>query len=594
MKYLSLMSTKTKIKCAGIILLAFAGAFLASLWPVLLGNFFSGLTSGTTGTFRDGVTALTALSLMCLSAESITILRRVLMDCIIASHESELRSKTISKLLKMPVSYYAGTLSGEKTAQLNQGVSGLSQLIKVLCSDVFTAILTAACTLIQVFFNAPPVMVLIMLAYLASSIAISFRQIRSQNGIREDIVAKKNALDGQICQFIANLELIRSMHAESYEANRLKPSVESICATEKRHHKYMGTFDELKNICKILFLALLLGMSLALFFQGRMAAGAGLSVTLLFLQLIKPIDDVYRFMDETASSAVKAKPLLELTSGHPDPVFDIPSSSGRVLSDEIKFKHVSVTNPGRTKVLAEYEDLSLPTDKKVALKGPSGCGKTTLIRCLNRYYPYTRGHISFLGRDLDQYSQKELSELLYYVPQSAFFFSGTIRENLIYGLERDCTDSELLDTLEKVCLTGSFKGALGERGQRILERNISEGAGNLSGGQRQRLALARAFLRTPRLYALDESTAGLDEHTADLVLTNFERHAATSGAGILYISHDSNVVGRCDVVIEISNSLNNTAEKEAKTNENAYEQRKGTIIYRERTQAPRRAAGAAS
>lgn len=594
MKYFFLMSTKTKIKCGGIILLAFAGAFLASLWPVLLGNFFSDLTSGTINTFRNGVAALTALSLLCLSAESITILRRVLMDCIIASHEAELRSKTISKLLKMPVSYCTDTLSGEKTAQLNQGVSGLSQLIKVLCNDVFTAILTAVCTLVQVFLNAPPVMVLVMLIYLTASIVISLCQIRSQNGIREDIVTKKNSLDGQICQSIGNLELIRSMHAESYEAKRLQPSVESICITEKRHHKYMGTFDELKNVCKILFLSLLLGMSLVLFFKGRIAAGTGLNITLLFLQLIKPIDDVYRFMDETASSAVKAKSLLELTTGRQDSIFDIPSSGGRILSDEIRFEHVSVTNPERTKVLAEYEDLSLPANKKVALKGPSGCGKTTLIRCLDRYYPYTKGHISFLGKDLDQYSQKELSELLYYIPQSTFFFSGTVRENLIYGSERDCTDAELLEVLEKVCLTGSFKGALGEKEQRILERDISEGAGNLSGGQRQRLALARAFLRTPKLYALDESTAGLDEHTADIVLTNFEKHAAACGAGILYISHDSNVVGRCDAVIEINETLNSTAKKEVKTNENAYEHGKGTIIYRERTQASCRAAGAAS
>ena len=107
----------------------------------------------------------------------------------------------------------------------------------------------------------------------------------------------------------------------------------------------------------------------------------------------------------------------------------------------------------------------------MVLRGPSGCGKTTLLRCLERYYPHTSGRVSFLGRDLDQYSQAELSELLYYVPQSAFF-SGTVRENLVYGLERDCTDTELLDVLEKVCLAGNFKGALGEKEANILERSI--------------------------------------------------------------------------------------------------------------------------
>ena len=74
-------------------------------------------------------------------------------------------------------------------------------------------------------------------------------------------------------------------------------------------------------------------------------------------------------------------------------------------------------------------------------------------------------------------------------------------------------------------------------------------------GQRQRLSLARAFLRRPKLYIFDESTANLDEQTAAAVLTNLERHAAADGAGILYISHDQNVVDRCDQVIVLANSI---------------------------------------
>ena len=121
----------------------------------------------------------------------------MLIDCIIATHETEVRESSIEKLLKMPVSYYSGCLSGEKTAQLNQGVAGLSQLIRIICGDVFATVITAVCTLVQVFLNAPGIMVGIMLLYLFLTIVISAFQIRSQNGIRENIVAQKNALDGR-------------------------------------------------------------------------------------------------------------------------------------------------------------------------------------------------------------------------------------------------------------------------------------------------------------------------------------------------------------------------------------------------------------
>lgn len=196
-KYLSIMSKQTKLKCIGVIAMAFISSLLASVWPVRLGALYTSISNGTIRTIAQGSVAILTFGLIYLASECITIARRVLLDCIIATHESEVREYSIEKLLKMPVSYYSGCLSGEKTAQLNQGVAGFSQLIKIMCNDVFATVLTAVCTLVQVFLNAPGIMVGIMLLYLALTVTISAFQIRSQNGIRENIVSQKNALDGQ-------------------------------------------------------------------------------------------------------------------------------------------------------------------------------------------------------------------------------------------------------------------------------------------------------------------------------------------------------------------------------------------------------------
>lgn len=158
-KYLSIMSQKTKLKCVGVIVLAFISSLLASVWPVKLGDLYTNISSKTISSIEQGAMAVITFGLIYLSAECITIVRRVMLDCIIATHESEIREFSIEKLLKMPVSYYSGCLSGERTAQLNQGVAGFSQLIKIMCNDVFTTLLTAICTLVQVFFNAPGIIV---------------------------------------------------------------------------------------------------------------------------------------------------------------------------------------------------------------------------------------------------------------------------------------------------------------------------------------------------------------------------------------------------------------------------------------------------
>lgn len=557
-KYLSIISKKTMCRCAGVLALTFIGSIMASSWPVQLAKIYTAISSGQIITLQQGVIAIATFGGVYLTAECIAILRRVLLDCVIADHESEVRQNSIEKMLKMPVAYNFNHNSGEKTAQLNQGVAGMSQLIKILCNDIFATILTAACTLIQVVLNAPGLMAGIMLLYLAVTIIISVFQIRSQNGIRENIISQKNQLDGNVCQSISNLELVRSLNAEAYERKRLQPAISQISATEQKHHRCMGSFDALKQGCKILFQIVILVLSIVLINSGKMETGAVITVCLLFQQLVKPIDEVYRFMDETASSLVKAKVLTEVFSEDEDEVFSVVHHDTENESNEIVLSDVLITDPKKTKALAHYDHLSIPGKQVVGLVGPSGCGKTTLVRCLDRFYPYIRGSVQIFGKALEDYTQRELTSDLCYMPQSSFFFSGTIRDNLVYGLERQVSDAELYDVLKKACILDSLMDKVMENNcetRDVLALEVAEKGENFSGGQRQRLTLARAFLRKPKLFIFDESTANLDGDSMGVVLSNLEYHAHKHGAGILYISHDDRVVSRCDHIINLHNLL---------------------------------------
>lgn len=556
-KYLSIMSKKTKLKCVGVIALAFISSLLASVWPVRLGELYTNISNGAISSIAQGAIVVFTFGLIYLSAECITIIRRVMLDCIIATHESEIREFSIEKLLKMPVSYNFGCLSGEKTAQLNQGVAGFSQLIKIVCNDVFATVLTAICTIVQVFLNAPGIMVGIMLLYLVLTVIISAFQIRSQNGVRERIVGQKNALDGQICQSILNFELIRVISAEEYEKKRLLPSILNISRTEKRHHRCMGSFDCLKQLCKISFQIVLLIASISLISNGKMSAGSVITVCLLFQQLVKPLDEVYRFMDETASSVIKAKVLLEVAASPMDEVFDIRSTKEDTSGNDIHVENVVVTNPEGNMPLAWYEDIVIPCDKIIALQGPNGCGKSSLVKCLNRYYPHAQGRITLFGRNQESYDQKELTDAMYYTPQTSFFIAGTVRENLLYGIEREIDDEELIAALKNVNLvgTGHKDTVIHIDPKEALNFLLGEKTDELSGGMKQRLSLARAFLRYPKVYIFDEITANLDEKATNFVLSNIESHAKRIGAGIVYISHDQKVVNRCDIVIALKNKL---------------------------------------
>lgn len=568
-KYLDLLSWKTKLKCIGVVFLAMISAVLASIWPVRLGTLYTSIANKDIDSVQQCLSAAMVFGCIYLLAECITILRRVMLDCVIATHESEVRENTIEKLLKMPISYYGGDkLSGERTAQLNQGVLGLSQLIKICCNDVFATVLTAICTLFQVTTNAPLIIAAIMIGYLIITVMISVFQIRSQNGIREAIIAQKNGLDGQICQSISNLELIRSMNAGEYEKERLKPSILKISATEKKHHRYMGTFDCMKQFCKIAFQVVILIVSVAMISKGLMAPGAVITVCLLFQQLIKPIDEVYRFMDETASSVVKAKVLDEIAKADIDIAFQIKSEKKEAARGDIVLKDTVIMDPSGNEIV-RYDDLTIPCDSVVAVTGGSGCGKSSLMKCLTRYFAHdSHSLISILGSNINTYSQKELIEAFLYVPQKGFFFAGTVRENLMYGLSSKVSDKKLIEALRSVCLYDSLAATVKDKkladvddiDKAVLDYVIGEGGVGLSGGEGQRLSLARVFLRSPRVFVFDESTTGLDGNTAEKVLTNIENYAGSVGAGIIYISHDERVVNRCKHVIKLDNKLKTTVK----------------------------------
>ena len=287
--------------------------------------------------------------------------------------------------------------------------------------------------------------------------------------------------------------------------------------------------------------------------NGQMSSGAVITVCILFQQLLKPVDDVYRFMDETASSVVKAKILAKIDKNGIDPLYEIESTQRSAIDEDIILDNVSVTTPDGKRVLAKYDRIKIPYGKKIAIKGTNGCGKTTLVRCLNRYYPCCEGDITLFGKKQSEYSQKDLTDLLYYSPQVSFFVSGTVRDNLVYGMDREVDDKELLAALSKVRLYGNYDGVITKKADDVLDYNISEGAKELSGGMKQRLALARAFLHKPKIFIFDEITANLDERATHMVLDHIEMYAKEIGAGIIYISHESSVVNRCDEVIELVN-----------------------------------------
>jgi len=161
--------------------------------------------------------------------------------------------------------------------------------------------------------------------------------------------------------------------------------------------------------------------------------------------------------------------------------------------------------------------LDIAPGEILALVGPSGSGKSTLFNLIPRFYDVTSGAVCVDGRDVRAVTQASLRAQIAIVPQETLLFSGSIRENILYG-RLDASEGELIAAAAAANahdfitdLPDGYETTVGERGVR------------LSGGQRQRIAIARAILKNPRILLLDEATSSLDNESEQLVQEALER-----------------------------------------------------------------------
>ena len=527
---------------------------------MLLAGLVDGFSSGSIGTFDELATPLAAFACCCCAAKLLAIALRVGGDVSAASFEADMQKEGLFSALSLPpTSSSLGRQSAELGSIIGQGVEGCSQLYKLLVKDAIPVVLTACFIGYQVAVGASPVMLGIVLAYVVLSFVVSAMQIKSQNGIRDGIILRHARLNGDVAQSLSHHEAIRAMAAERFEADRLDGQIRDVARLERTHHSAMGRYDAVKQVLEV---ALFGGASLAgiaLVQDGSISAGALVGTLMLCQQLIVPIDSIYRLLDEIATSSNKVSRLMEIVREA-----DGYAERDRVLDGKQRPSRLACGAPSIT-----ASDVSVLTPRGIAINsgigfcayggealrfdGPTGCGKSSLVKAMFNYNQH-EGSLRLFGREVSEYSRKQLADAVFYLPQDSFVFSGTVRENLTYGFDPGTfSDAELVEALEKAMFTAGEVADLAE----FLDRDLPENGKDLSGGQRQRLQAARLFLRHPAILLADEPTASLDIPTAKALMGNMIEHVAADGGTVCFVSHQEPIqamatgsvsIGKCERV----------------------------------------------
>ena len=225
--------------------------------------------------------------------------------------------------------------------------------------------------------------------------------------------------------------------------------------------------------------------------------------------------------------------------------FNAKTENWEPLHGDIEFKDVTFKYPDGDEYVLEHFNLKVPQGTNVAIVGETGAGKSTLVNLVCRFFEPTEGQVLIDGRDARERSVGWLHSHIGYVLQTPHLFSGTVRENLLYGKE-DATQEELEAALKSV-----NADKIVERLDGGLDSVVGEGGNTLSTGEKQLLSFARAILADPAIFVLDEATSSIDTITEHLIQEAIEK--LMQGRTSFVIAHRLSTIRSADVILVVQN-----------------------------------------
>lgn len=542
-KLYKILSKKQKINFLIITIIMIVSAILSQLIPISIGFLTDDILATDQLLFKEIIPFLLFILIVTVTNEVIKVIRRLIVEDTCTRCEKTARINAITGLLYAPLSYFKKNMTGNIHGRLNRSLEGTIRLLKLIFMDFAPAIFTAIAALVVIFTKLPLNLALIILLVIPIGIIIVLRQIKTQKGIKIELLEEKSNMDGTTVELINGIEVIRVTDSNSQEISNFSNKSEYLRTKEMKHHKAMALYDCLKFVNEAVFTVITIGISAYLAGRGVISVGTVLTSYLCFTQLTTPLRELHRILDELSESIILAKEYFKIAELPKDFSYNqLAIKSNEDSKYIIDIKNLSFSYDEGKEVISNL-NLKIKKGQFIGLAGPSGCGKSSLIKIITKLEKAT-GEILIENKNILNYKRSELAQIISLVPQSPFIIAGTVKENICYGIKRNVTDEEIKEAAKRAHIE-KFINALPEK----YETKIAEGGTNLSGGQRQRIAIARIFLSKPKILILDEATSALDNTSEKYIQKEIEKFQKENNITILSIAHRLTTLENCDQII---------------------------------------------
>ena len=454
------------------------------------------------------------------------------------SFMKKLRNDAMKKIHRLPALYLDRTPYGEIVSRivsdtqqagdgvvlaLNQGISGVFTLVGTV---IFMFIVNWKMTVI-VLLSTP---LALLISWFISK--YSYGMFKKSNNCRGEVTSfAEESLSGE--------DIIQAFGAQEKKESEFGKVNNEFCKYDKKALFYSSLPNPGTRFVYALIYAGLVFGGAFLVIDGQISVGLLASFLSYATQFTKPFNEITDVAARVQNAVACAGRVFDFLD-EPEEVPDSPTEEKQVTDYIVELENVSFSYDKKNPVINNFS-LKVKSGEKIAIVGPTGCGKTTLINLLMRFYDIDSGRITVGGKEIRDYSRRELRSRFGMVLQDTWIKSATIRENIAFG-RKDAIDEEIHEAARLALADGFIK-----RMPEGYDTVLSEGDDKLSQGQKQLISIARVFLARPEILILDEATSSIDTRTEVKVQEAFDR--LMRGRTSFVVAHRLSTIENADRII---------------------------------------------
>ncbi|EGT4143091.1 ABC transporter ATP-binding protein [Clostridium perfringens] len=455
--------------------------------------------------------------------------------------QADMRRDLFDKLQDMPNKYFDNNKTGVIMSRIINDLLDISELAHHGPEDLFISlVMLVGSFIILCTINVP--LTIITFAIIPFLLFYTIHKRNKMKKAFKETRVKTGEVNATIENSISGVRVTKSFGNKSYEMEKFDKS--NGIFKKAREHAYKAMAEYFSGMFFLVDMLELIVLIAAGYFTylGKINVGDFAAYLLYIKMFLQPIRKLINFNEMFQNGMSGLERYEEIMNEENEK--EIPNAKDlKDVKGKITIKDVTFRYDNKESILEKF-NLDIEAGKMVALVGPSGGGKTTICNLIPRFYDYESGQIFIDDVDISTVTLKSLRENIGIVQQDVFLFTGTIKENIMYG-NPNATDEEVIEAAKNACLHDFIMGLEDGYDTFIGERGVK-----LSGGQKQRISIARVFLKNPAILILDEATSALDnvtEYEIQKALEELSKDRTT-----LVVAHRLSTVKNSDEIVVLT------------------------------------------